>query len=322
MHEMSVVTSLLSIVREEMEKHDVHRLLLVRVRYGALSNIVPEALSFAFEALTAGTDFEGAVLETEEVPITLKCSQCGHTFPAVKGEHFFAPCPACRGGIKELIVEIPVLRNVLEANGKLAASLKDQFAKHGILALNLISSPGAGKTSLLERTLTDLASEFRMAVIEGDLQTDNDARRVAATGAKAVQINTDGGCHLDSNLVMEALGAFDLNEIDILFIENVGNLVCPVEFDCGEDAKIALLSVTEGDDKPEKYPLLFNRASAMVLNKIDLLPYVDFDVEVAARHARHLNADLALFEVSCRTGEGLEKWYSWLRQAAKAKKGA
>ena len=161
-----------------------------------------------------------------------------------------------------------------------------------------------------------------MAVIEGDLQTDNDARRVAATGAKAVQINTDGGCHLDSNLVMEALGAFDLNEIDILFIENVGNLVCPVEFDCGEDAKIGLLSVTEGDDKPEKYPLLFNRASAMVLNKIDLLPYVDFDVEVAARHARHLNADLALFEVSCRTGEGLEKWYSWLRQAAKAKKGA
>ena len=171
-------------------------------------------------------------------------------------------------------MEIPVIRNVLEANGKLAASLKDQFAKHGILALNLISSPGAGKTSLLERTLTDLASEFRMAVIEGDLQTDNDARRVAATGAKAVQINTDGGCHLDSNLVMEALGAFDLNEIDILFIENVGNLVCPVEFDCGEDAKIALLSVTEGDDKPEKYPLLFNRASAMVLNKIDLLPYL------------------------------------------------
>lgn len=176
-------------------------------------------------------------------------------------------------------MEIPVIRNVLEANGKLAASLKDQFAKHGILALNLISSPGAGKTSLLERTLKDLASEFRMAVIEGDLQTDNDARRVAATGAKAVQINTDGGCHLDSNLVMEALGAFDLNEIDILFIENVGNLVCPVEFDCGEDAKIALLSVTEGDDKPEKYPLLFNRASAMILNKIDLLPYVDFDVE-------------------------------------------
>ena len=230
-------------------------------------------------------------------------------------------------------MEIPVIRNVLEANGKLAASLKDQFAKHGILALNLISSPGAGKTSLLERTLTDLASEFRMAVIEGDLQTDNDARRVASTGAKAVHDSSlkkliEGGAKYNTftDTQKELLALFGEglsdNEIDILFIENVGNLVCPVEFDCGEDAKIALLSVTEGDDKPEKYPLLFNRASAMVLNKIDLLPYVDFDVEVAARHARHLNADLALFEVSCRTGEGLEKWYSWLRQAAKAKKGA
>ena len=219
-------------------------------------------------------------------------------------------------------MEIPVIRNVLEANGKLAASLKDQFAKHGILALNLISSPGAGKTSLLERTLTDLASEFRMAVIEGDLQTDNDARRVAATGAKAVQINTgrrlpprQQPCHGSSRCFRSERDRYPVHR-------KRGNLVCPVEFDCGEDAKIALLSVTEGDDKPEKYPLLFNRASAMVLNKIDLLPYVDFDVEVAARHARHLNADLAHSEVSCRTGEGLEKWYSWLRQAAKAKKGA
>ena len=219
-------------------------------------------------------------------------------------------------------MQIPVVRNVLEANEKIAASVREKLRERKILALNLISSPGAGKTTLLERTLHDLAGEFRMAVIEGDLQTDNDARRVAATGAQAVQINTDGGCHLDSNMIMTAMESLDLDGVDILFIENVGNLVCPVEFDCGEDAKVALLSVTEGDDKPEKYPLLFNRASAMVLNKIDLLPYVDFDVEVAARHARHLNADLALFEVSCRTGEGLEKWYSWLRQAAKAKKGA
>ena len=141
-------------------------------------------------------------------------------------------------------MEIPVIRNVLEANEKLSARLKEHFARHGILTLNLISSPGAGKTSLLERTLVDLSPEFRMAVIEGDLQTDNDAQRVAATGAQAVQINTEGGCHLDSNLVMEALGALDLSEIDILFIENVGNLVCPVEFDCGEDAKIALLSAS------------------------------------------------------------------------------
>ena len=196
-------------------------------------------------------------------------------------------------------MEIPVIRNVLEANEKLSARLKEHFARHGILTLNLISSPGAGKTSLLERTLADLSPEFRMAVIEGDLQTDNDAQRVAATGAQAVQINTEGGCHLDSNLVMEALGALDLSEIDILFIENVGNLVCPVEF-----------------------PFLFNRASAMILNKIDLLPYLDFDMETAARHARHLNAALPVFKISCRTGDGLEEWYDWLRQAVRAKRSA
>ena len=173
-------------------------------------------------------------------------------------------------------MEIPVICNVLEANEKLSARLKEHFARHGILTLNLISSPGAGKTSLLERTLADLSPEFRMAVIEGDLQTDNDAQRVAATGAQAVQINTEGGCHLDSNLVMEALGALDLSEIDILFIENVGNLVCPVEFDCGEDAKIALLSLPEGDDKPEKYPFLFNRASAMPAILMPLSPSLKY----------------------------------------------
>lgn len=217
-------------------------------------------------------------------------------------------------------MEIPVVRNVLEANARLAGNLKRRFAEHGVLALNLISSPGAGKTTLLERTLKDLAGEFRMAVIEGDLQTDNDARRVAATGAQAVQINTDGGCHLDSGMVEDALASFQLDRIDILFIENVGNLVCPVEFDCGEDAKIALLSVTEGDDKPEKYPLLFHRAAVMLLNKIDLLPHVDFNTATAAAHARRLNGNLDLFEISCRTGEGLEPWYDWLRQAVQRKR--
>ncbi|MFI3271256.1 MAG: hydrogenase nickel incorporation protein HypB [Pseudomonadota bacterium] len=219
-------------------------------------------------------------------------------------------------------MEIPVIRNVLEANDKMAVQLKKLFAQHKILVLNLISSPGAGKTSVLERTLTDLRDEFRMAVVEGDLQTDNDARRVAATGAKAVQINTDGGCHLDSNMVLDAISNFDLAELDILFIENVGNLVCPVEFDCGEDHKIALLSVTEGDDKPEKYPLLFNLSKVMLLNKVDLLPYVDFDVNRAHRFASHLNPDILIFDMSCRSGEGLEPWYDWLREARESKKAA
>ena len=217
-------------------------------------------------------------------------------------------------------MQIPVVRNVLEANEKMAVHVRRLLSEKGILALNLISSPGAGKTTLLERTLSDLAGEFRMAVIEGDLQTDNDARRVAATGAQAVQINTDGGCHLDSNMILTSLESLDLTDVDILFIENVGNLVCPVEFDCGEDAKVALLSVAEGDDKPEKYPLLFNLAKALVLNKIDLLPYVDFDLARARNFATKLNKNLDIFEVSCRKGDGLEGWYNWLRSMRAAKK--
>lgn len=223
-------------------------------------------------------------------------------------------------GDKEKNMQIPVVRNVLEANEKMAAHVRRQLSGRKILTLNLISSPGAGKTSLLERTLRDLAGEFRMAVIEGDLQTDNDARRVAATGAQAVQINTDGGCHLDSNMILTALDNLELDGLDILFIENVGNLVCPVEFDCGEDAKVALLSVTEGDDKPEKYPLLFNLAKAMVLNKVDLLPHVDFDMDRARAFATKLNKDLRVLEVSCRSGEGLDAWYDWLRKMRAEKK--
>ena len=216
-------------------------------------------------------------------------------------------------------MQIPVVRNVLEANEKLADQVRARLDAGKILALNLISSPGAGKTTLLERTLADLSGEFRMAVIEGDLQTDNDARRVAATGAQAVQINTEGGCHLNSSMILQALDNISLDGLDILFIENVGNLVCPVEFDCGEDAKIALLSVAEGDDKPEKYPLLFNLARAMLLNKIDLLPHVDFDVQRARNFATRLNRELAIFGVSCRNGQGLTGWFDWLRAMRQAK---
>ncbi|MDR3319375.1 MAG: hydrogenase nickel incorporation protein HypB [Desulfovibrio sp.] len=217
-------------------------------------------------------------------------------------------------------MQIPVIRNILEANEKMADKVRERLQQRDILTLNLISSPGAGKTSLLERTLRDLSGKFRMAVIEGDLQTSNDAERVAATGARAVQINTEGGCHLNSDMVSRALDKLDLDGVDILFIENVGNLVCPVEFDCGEDAKIALLSVTEGDDKPEKYPLLFSLGKAMVLNKIDLLPHVDFDVAKARAFAAKLNRELDILELSCRSGEGLDAWYHWLEKTRAGKK--
>lgn len=218
------------------------------------------------------------------------------------------------------MVEVPVVRNILEANDRVAEELNEMFSEKKILCLNLMSSPGSGKTSLLEKTLADLKDEFKMAVIEGDLQTDNDAQRVASTGAQAVQINTEGGCHLNSSQVKEALKHIDLEGLDILFIENVGNLVCPAEFAVGEDHKITLLTVTEGDDKPEKYPLMFHISSVMILNKIDLLPYVDFDLSKAKAHASKLNSDINVFPLSCRTREGLDAWYEWLRKAREAKK--
>ncbi|MDR3175806.1 MAG: hydrogenase nickel incorporation protein HypB [Desulfovibrio sp.] len=209
--------------------------------------------------------------------------------------------------------------NILEFNDKIAKELRSSFAARSLLVLNLIGSPGAGKTALLERTLMDLREEFSMGVIEGDLQTDNDARRIAAVGARVFQINTGGGCHLDALMVRRAIEEFPLEGLDILFIENIGNLVCPVEFDCGQDGIAAVLSVTEGDDKPEKYPLLFHLAAVLVLNKIDLLPYVDFSLERAERFARKLNGDLNVLPLSCRSGDGLDAWYAYLRKARQAK---
>lgn len=211
-------------------------------------------------------------------------------------------------------MKVDVVRDILEANDQVAAALNADFSARGILALNLMSSPGSGKTTLLERTLTDLRDEFSMAVIEGDCQTENDARRVAATGARAVQINTNGGCHLDSEMVRDACRKLGLEGTDILVVENVGNLVCPAEFSVGEDYKVTILSVTEGDDKPEKYPFIFAESRVMILNKIDLLPYVRFDVEKASAFARALNKDMEIFPLSAATGEGMETWYDWLRR--------
>ena len=236
------------------------------------------------------------------------------------GLQFFNPRPESVSDRRRLLVEIPIVRSVLESNEKVAQRVRAKMQANHTLTLNLISSPGAGKTTLLERTLQDLSQEFKIAVIEGDLQTDNDAKRIAAMGVQVVQINTDGGCHLESDMIVQSLKSIDQDGLDLLFIENVGNLVCPVEFDLGEDYKVALLSVTEGDDKPEKYPLLFKLAKVCLLNKIDLLPYVDFDVEKAEHFARMHNPDLQIFHVSATKHEGLTDWYNWLRSAIKTKK--
>ncbi|MCA1742666.1 MAG: hydrogenase nickel incorporation protein HypB [Desulfovibrionales bacterium] len=219
-------------------------------------------------------------------------------------------------------MQIKVIRRILEANDQVSDELRNMFQEKKILVLNLMSSPGAGKTTLLESTLTDLKNEFNMAVIEGDLQTSNDAERVAATGAQAIQINTEGGCHLDGSMVLEAARQMELDQVDILFVENVGNLVCPAEFSVGEDYKVTILSVVEGDDKPEKYPMIFAESKVMLLNKVDLLPYVDFDLQKASNFARSLKDDIEIYPVSAKTKEGMDSWYQWLRKEVETKKSA
>jgi len=208
---------------------------------------------------------------------------------------------------------LQVETDILQQNNLLAQRNRGWLEAKGILALNLVSSPGSGKTTLLERTITALKDEFPVSVIEGDQQTLNDANRIAATGAPVIQINTGKGCHLDAQMIRRACDELAPVDQSLLMIENVGNLVCPAMFDLGEAAKIVIISVTEGDDKPLKYPTMFAAADLCLINKIDLLPYVDFDVDKCEQAARTVNPRLDFCRVSATTGEGLDGWYSWLQ---------
>ena len=216
---------------------------------------------------------------------------------------------------------IRVEEDLLAKNNRLAANNRAHFAAAQLLALNLVSSPGSGKTSILERTLTDLKDMLAFAVLEGDQQTANDADRIAATGVPVKQINTGTGCHLDAHMVGHGVENFDLQRTDILMIENVGNLVCPASFDLGEDHKVAVLSVTEGEDKPLKYPHMFQAADLMLINKIDLLPYLRFNLEQCKAFARQVNPQIEIMELSCHSGEGMSAWYDWLTQGVSRKRG-
>ena len=211
---------------------------------------------------------------------------------------------------------------VLAKNDELAQRNRTFLARRHILALNLVSAPGAGKTALLERTVRDLAGEFPVYVIEGDQATDHDAQRVRAAGARVVQINTGPGCHLEAASVARALRELDPAPDSVLFIENVGNLVCPALFDLGESAKVVIASVTEGDDKPVKYPHMYRAGALLILNKIDLLPYVPFDVARWLRFANQVNPSGQTLELSATRGDGLAEWYSWLRSSAATRRGA
>ena len=209
---------------------------------------------------------------------------------------------------------ITVERKVLEKNEQIAKRNRDLFQEQGIFVLNFVSSPGAGKTSILEKTLQELRGSLKIAVIEGDVQTDLDAQRVARYEVPVVQIVTLGGCHLEAKLVQDALQNLDLNGLDLLFIENVGNLVCPANYDLGEAIKVVVLSTTEGDDKPLKYPGMFLNSSVLIINKIDLIPYVNCNLSAMKRNALQINPSLRIFEVSCFTEAGIPEWCTWLRK--------
>ena len=209
---------------------------------------------------------------------------------------------------------VAIVANILGANERLAQSNRARLDEAGVYGLNFMASPGAGKTSLIERTIKGLAGELALAVIDGDVATSIDADRAAAAGARAVQVNTGGECHLDAVMLQQALAQLELDEIDLLIVENVGNLICPASFALGTHRSVLIANIPEGDDKPYKYPGMYRGVEALVINKLDLLPYIDFDMAYFRRGVEALNPGLVTFEVSCRTGEGMEAWLGWIRE--------
>jgi hydrogenase nickel incorporation protein HypB len=251
---------------------------------------------------TCGCDSETKVsINKVEQPTSLKLDDVH--FSPVENKATTLP-----NGRKQIDLE----QDILQKNKTQAEQNRSYFTDKRILALNLVSSPGSGKTSLLERTLTDLKGTNQFYVIEGDQQTSQDADRIASTGVPVVQINTGKGCHLDAEMIHEAVKQLKPAEDSVLFIENIGNLVCPAMFDLGEEKRVVIISVTEGEDKPLKYPDMFETSQVCIINKIDLLPYLKFDVEKVKAYARKINPKMEFIEVSCSTGEGLEKWYRWI----------
>ncbi len=220
--------------------------------------------------------------------------------------------------------EIKVVRRVLDINEKMADENRKLFADNGVFVLNVMSSPGSGKTTTLEKTLAKIVPEYKCAVIVGDICTTNDADRLAVSGAPVVQINTDefgGDCHLAAHVIDKAAAGINLAAVDLLIVENIGNLVCPAEFDIGEDSRVVVLSVTEGEDKPAKYPLMFRQCEVALLNKIDLLPYLDYDANMAVDYIHQVHPDMPVFQISARTEEGFEPWINWLKGKIKDKLG-
>jgi len=242
------------------------------------------------------------------------CTDCGCIDQNEHSTHDGNQSKVHASASKPLVIDVH--QSLLFENDKQAADNRKQLTQHNITAINLMSSPGSGKTRLLERTIDALAGRYRVAVIEGDLETENDAKRIRAKGINTIQITTGSACHLDAIMIHNALQQLDLKNVDLLFIENVGNLVCPASFDLGQHRNVTLLSTTEGDDKPEKYPVIFRAADLTLINKCDLLPFLDdFDPTRAKQSLESVAGNTPLFQLSAKTGEGISQWIEWLQQS-------
>jgi hydrogenase nickel incorporation protein HypB len=297
MHEAMVAQSILAAISSEAAKRP-GRPIGAKISCGKLYTINDETLCFAFEALAKGTPCEDVKIEVEHKPIQGQCRKCRQEFNVEDS----STCRKCGSEDFELLPD----------------ALLTEKKKP---CLNMISSPGSGKTTILARTIRDMKGRTRIGVIEGDIKTDIDAEKIRAAEAPAVQINTNGACHLSAAQVNGALQELPMGDLDLIFIENVGNLVCPSAFELGETAKVVVLSVAEGDDKPAKYPAIFAKSKVLLINKIDLLEpsgRVDFDMERAEADARKLNRSIEIFPVSAKTGEGMAAWYGWIEKLTRS----
>ena len=301
MHEMGIASSVLEAVHKELRLYPGQRAGQSRIRIGEFAGVDAESLRFCFEVLV-GPEL-ALEIETSAVEEPARRRTGAGVSRTGRGSEG-ASMNGCR-----------MEKKVLSENDQIAARLRDALAAAGRWSLNFIGSPGAGKTALLERTLEHAALHTRAAVLTGDIQTENDARRFARYGYPVRQITTAGACHLDARMVEKHLADWLDEGLELLLIENVGNLVCPTSYDLGEDAKIVVLSVAEGEDKPLKYPGIFRKAELMILNKIDLLPHVPFKLELARENARSINPGIEIIETSCTTGAGLDQWLTWLAGA-------
>ena len=332
MHELSLAGA---VVNTAVKHAAERRVTVVTLRVGRLRQVVPDTLEFYFGFVAQGTLCEGARLEQEVVPARLVCSECGNDWELdlpiiplseLRGDgRRRAQRERVRGrvdrgrGAGMHRTKVRVVEDALDANNTIARANREDFDRAGVTVVNFMSAPGAGKTALLERVLPELDG-VRAGVLEGDVQGSMDADRLALRHIPVTQLNTDSGfggeCHLDANMVRSALPSLPLEELDLLMIENVGNLVCPAEFRVGEDARVMVASVTEGEDKPLKYPLMFRACELVLVNKIDLLEHLDFDLDKLLYHLEAVHPGVERMLVSARTGEGLDEWRGWLEAKA------